>query len=99
MPKFEEISPALSEQMAQDMANPTMPAMGTQDGMAFRRVNLDTDLPTVWRPSFIKDVDKIMHCPYFNRYADKTQVYSLCKNDDMTRRNLHVQLVSRIART
>ena len=99
MPKFEEISPALSEQMAQDMANHTMPAMGTQDGMAFRRVNLDTDLPTVWRPSFIKDVDKIMHCPYYNRYTDKPQVFSLMKNDDITRRSLHVQLVSRISRT
>ncbi len=40
-----------------------------------------------------------MHSPYFNRYADKTQVYSLYKNDDLTRRSLHVQLVSRIART
>ena len=40
-----------------------------------------------------------MHSPYFSRYADKTQVYSLFKNDDMTRRSLHVQLVSRIARS
>ncbi len=46
-----------------------------------------------------RDIDKIMHCPYFSRYADKTQVYSLFKNDDMTRRSLHVQYVSRIART
>ena len=48
---------------------------------------------------FAEDIDKIMHCPYFSRYADKTQVYSLFKNDDLTRRSLHVQLVSRIART
>lgn len=48
---------------------------------------------------FIRDVDKIMYSPYFSRYADKTQVFSLCKNDDLTRRSLHVQLVSRIART
>ena len=40
-----------------------------------------------------------MHCPYYNRYADKTQVFSFYKNDDITRRALHVQLVSRIART
>ena len=45
------------------------------------------------------NIDKIMHCPYYNRYADKTQVFSLMKNDDITRRSLHVQLVSRIART
>ena len=99
MPKFEEISAGLSERIAYDRQHHTSPAVGTPDGMAFRRIALDSDLPTVWRPSFIKDVDKIMHCPYYNRYSDKTQVFSLMKNDDITRRSLHVQLVSRIART
>ncbi len=54
---------------------------------------------TVLCGSFGRDIEKIMHCPYFSRYADKTQVYSLFKNDDMTRRSLHVQYVSRISRT
>jgi dGTPase len=40
-----------------------------------------------------------MNSPAYNRYADKTQVFSFYKNDDITRRALHVQLVSRIART
>ena len=40
-----------------------------------------------------------MHSPYYNRYTDKTQVFSFYKNDDITRRALHVQLVSRTART
>ena len=53
----------------------------------------------VWRNAFMEDIDRIMRCPFFSRYADKTQVYSLFKNDDMTRRSLHVQFVSRIART
>ena len=39
-----------------------------------------------------------MHIPYYNRYSDKTQVFSLYKNDDISRRAFHVQLVSRIAR-
>ena len=39
-----------------------------------------------------------MHSPYYNRYADKTQVFSFYKNDDISHRALHVQLVSRIAR-
>lgn len=51
-----------------------------------------------WKGPFLQDVDKIMHCPYFSRYADKTQVFSLFRNDDLTRRSLHVQFVSRIAR-
>lgn len=99
MSKFEELSPALSAKLEKDWTEHTLPAVGTPDGMALRRVGLKTDLPTVWRPAFIKDVDKIMHCPYYNRYTDKTQVFSLMKNDDITRRSLHVQLVSRIART
>ncbi|MFR8008697.1 MAG: deoxyguanosinetriphosphate triphosphohydrolase family protein [Gordonibacter urolithinfaciens] len=36
--------------------------------------------------------------PAYNRYADKTQVFSFVENDDICRRGLHVQLVSRIAR-
>lgn len=56
------------------------------------------DIPNLWRPPYIRDVEKIMNIPYYNRYADKTQVFSLCKNDDISRRAYHVQLVSRIAR-
>ncbi|MDE5780429.1 MAG: HD domain-containing protein, partial [Lachnospiraceae bacterium] len=35
---------------------------------------------------------------YYNRYTDKTQVFSFYKNDDISRRGYHVQLVARIAR-
>ena len=56
------------------------------------------DVANLWRPAYIRDAEKIMHCPYYNRYTDKTQVFSLYKNDDITRRALHVQFVSRIAR-
>ena len=50
------------------------------------------------RTEFIRDAGRIINCRYFNRYADKTQVFSLYRNDDITRRILHVQIVSRIAR-
>ena len=69
------------------------------EGQNAVRRNAETIPQNAWNNPFLHDIDKIMHCPYFNRYADKTQVYSLFKNDDMTRRSLHVQLVSRIART
>ncbi len=68
------------------------------DAQAIRRHSNDRPTP-VWRPKFAKDIDRIMYSPYYNRYTDKTQVFSLVKNDDITRRSLHVQLVSRIART
>ncbi len=62
------------------------------------RRNPDRDKATLWRGAFVRDVEKIMHSPYYNRYADKTQVFSFYKNDDISHRALHVQLVSRIAR-
>lgn len=51
------------------------------------------------RSQFAVDVDKIIHSSFFNRGSDKTQVFSFYRNDDITRRASHVQLVSRIART
>ncbi len=56
------------------------------------------DSPSLWRPCYLRDVEKIMHSPYYNRYTDKTQVFAFYKNDDISRRAFHVQLVSRIAR-
>ncbi len=64
---------------------------------ALRR-NMQRDESTLLRPAYIRDIDKILHLPQYNRYNDKTQVFSLYNNDDISRRGLHVQLVSRIAR-
>lgn len=50
------------------------------------------------RPAFMRDTEKILHLPAYTRYAGKTQVFSFRSNDDLSRRGLHVQLVSRIAR-
>ncbi len=69
------------------------------DVNAKRRFDNPHDHADALRSNFIKDVDKIINCPFYSRYSDKTQVFSLYKNDDITRRSMHVQLVSRIART
>ena len=53
----------------------------------------------VGRPCFVVDVEKIVHNPFYSRCADKTQVFSLIKNDDITRRSFHLQVVSRVGRT
>ena len=50
------------------------------------------------RSPFAVDIDKILHNPLYNRYGDKTQVFSFYRNDEITRRATHVQLVARIAR-
>ena len=52
-----------------------------------------------FRPVFFRDIDKIIHSQAYTRYIDKTQVYSFIENDHVTHRVLHVQLVSKIART
>ena len=57
------------------------------------------DAPEDVRPNFFHDSDKIIHSYCYSRYIDKTQVFYLVENDHITHRVLHVQLVSKIART
>ena len=99
MPKYEVLSPELVAHMALDRQDGTASRMGYHNTDVIRRKSIATDNASIWRPPFVHDIDKILHCPFYNRYTDKTQVFSLIKNDDITRRSLHVQLVSRIART
>jgi dGTPase len=44
-------------------------------------------------------VDRILHSKAYTRYIDKTQVFYLLRNDHVSHRVIHVQMVSRIART
>ena len=52
-----------------------------------------------YRQAFSVDADRILHSLAYTRYIDKTQVFYLIQNDHITHRVLHVQLVSKIART
>lgn len=96
--RYERLSAEIAQKMNEDIGNNTLPALSFDEDKVIRRNNA-RDKANILRTAFIRDIDKIMHCPYYNRYADKTQVFSFYKNDDITRRGLHVQLVSRIART
>lgn len=98
MLNYEKLSDNISEQIKKDRKRDNLSAFGFNEENALRR-DSERDKATAIRTAFIRDTDKIIHCPYFNRYADKTQVFSFYKNDDITHRILHVQLVSRIART
>ena len=51
------------------------------------------------RQAFSLDADRILHSKAYTRYIDKTQVFYMVSNDHVTHRVLHVQLVSKIART
>ena len=54
---------------------------------------------TEHRQAFAIDADRILHSRAYTRYIDKTQVFYMVSNDHITHRVLHVQLVSKIART
>lgn len=98
MLKYESLSSELTEKIENDRRLGNLPDFAFDEAKVIRRDN-NRDKSSVIRTAFIRDIDKIMHCPCYNRYADKTQVFSFYKNDDITHRSLHVQLVSRIART
>ena len=95
---YEKLSPEVEARMRADRAAGWVSPYRAADADAVRRRE-EPDGDDCWRGPYVRDVDKILHCPFYNRYADKTQVFAFYKNDDLTRRGLHVQLVSRIART
>lgn len=95
--KYYDLSEELQNRIENDQKNGVKNPYRTKNEDAIRRKQ-DWDKNKLLRPAYIRDCEKIMHTPFYNRYADKTQVFSFYKNDDITRRALHVQLVSRIAR-
>ena len=70
----------------------------TLDSSAVRR-RREEQLETGYRQPYSVDTDRILHSLAYTRYIDKTQVFYLIENDHITHRVLHVQLVSKIART
>ena len=51
------------------------------------------------RPNYFRDADRILHSASYTRYMGKTQVFTLSSNDNISTRMVHVQLVSKVART
>ncbi len=99
MAYYENLPQELSERILREQSARSFTTVACKEADVLRRKANPHDEATALRGAFVRDVDKILNCPYYNRYSDKTQVFSLYKNDDITHRSLHVQLVSRIART
>lgn len=95
MANYKTLSKELQQQINADKNS--LSPFAFEENKTLRR-HMETGSDFSYQGEIVRDIEKIIHCPYFSRYADKTQVYSLYKNDDMTRRSLHVQFVSRIAR-
>lgn len=90
MSYYENLSDAVHQEIKKTLPPADVPTPVRRD--------MTHDKSKLWRPAYVRDVEKIIHSPYYNRYTDKTQVFSFYKNDDISRRGFHVQLVSRIAR-
>ena len=69
-------------------------ALKSKDSIRLKEEN-DEDI----RPSFYRDIDRIIYSLSYTRYIDKTQVFSFKENDHISKRMVHVQLVSKVART
>lgn len=97
-PQYLELDSEVASQIQADRACNRLSPYRFDDACVLRREDNPHDVATLTRPAFSRDIEKIINMPAYNRYADKTQVFSFVENDDISRRGLHVQLVSRIAR-
>lgn len=52
-----------------------------------------------FRNPFFRDVDRVLYSLAYLRYSDKTQVFTFEENSHVIKRSVHVQYVSKIART
>lgn len=94
----DQLSCGLVERMEDNRARGWVNPYRALDEDVIRREDRPADRNSIWRPSYVRDTEKILHLPAYNRYNGKTQVFSFRSNDDLSRRGLHVQLVARIAR-
>ncbi|MCR5775757.1 MAG: HD domain-containing protein [Lachnospiraceae bacterium] len=97
MTHYINLSEETGERIRDDRSRHAVNPYACRDEDVIRR-DPSHDRANLHRPAFVRDIEKIMNVPYYNRYSDKTQVFSLVRNDDISRRALHVQFVSRIAR-
>ena len=79
-----------------EIKNNYISKFATQDKEAVR-FHEDDDSAD-YRTPFYRDVDRIVYSLSYTRYMDKTQVFSLNDNDNISKRMTHVQMVSKIAR-
>lgn len=95
--KYEKLSESLQKKIEYDRENNVNYNLAFDEQNIIRR-DSSRDKASLWRSASVRDIEKIINSPFYNRYQDKTQVFSFYKNDDISHRAIHVQLVSRIAR-
>ena len=91
------VSKELEKEIAAQVNSGTLSPFACREEAIVRR-DMSCDKDSALRPAFVRDTEKILHTPAYNRLNGKTQVFSFRSHDDITRRGLHEQLVGRIAR-
>lgn len=84
---------SLEENMTRHNIGLSPYACKDEDAIRFEEENEDLRSP------FFHDADRILYSYSYLRYSNKTQVYSETQNDHISTRMIHVQYVSKIART
>lgn len=95
---YKELDKSLEQEISENQAKGWKSPYAVKDSDVLRREDKKHDKASIIRSAFDRDIEKIMYVPAYNRYNDKTQVFSFLRNDDISRRGLHVQYVSKIAR-
>ena len=98
MKKYDDKTLAELKGLLNRQENENLSPLAVRNADGVRRMP-DERMESGYRQAFSVDVDRILHSLAYARYIDKTQVFYLVKNDHITHRVLHVQLVSKIART
>lgn len=94
---MKQINSKILKQITLDQKNNVLSPYRTLNENAVR-LRTESNESDLIRPAFVRDCEKIINMAAYNRLSDKTQVLSFYRNDDISRRALHVQLVARIAR-
>lgn len=90
---YNKYGDSMNANLLKNEENMSMYATKSSDGVRLKEFKEDI------RPNYFRDIDKIIYSHCYSRYIDKTQVFSFKNNDHITKRIIHVQLVSKIART
>lgn len=90
---YNKYGDSMNVNLLKNEENMSMYATKSSDGVRLKEFKEDI------RPNYFRDIDKIIYSHCYSRYIDKTQVFSFKNNDHITKRIIHVQLVSKIART
>ena len=91
----DQLSCGLVERMEDDRARGWVNPYRALDEDVIRREDRPADRNSIWRPSYVRDTEKILHLPAYNRYNGKTQVFSFRSNDDLSRRWRAAPIVER----